>query len=425
MAARLRISKNARVRENGENGRYGNVTKSLRLGIYEVLFDGSVTAEEVSARAMKAVDPLLGLSPASKSAVSRTGTRNEVGDSDASSSDSEDEEEDQGETEQDEDSTTPDSSTCPHVKKRKDWVSYHASLVGQTITVSSFFFFFFSLTFFSRLYSQVKDSKKNTLEWTIIDDSDTILKSDCFQAVPGPVGTKPLDSKHRQGKVLKDFVFTGDSLFDLFMHLYPGNFQEDFEKVNRKYLEANRRRGDFSLSHWVTFFGLLLASTPERGRDLWRTKVGRGFRSPPNFGQYMPERLFENIKAVASYAFSEPSLHVSDPWWRMRSAVRGFNANRRDKVVFATVYVGDESMSAFKPRKSKLGGLPNISFIKRKPKPLGTEFKSVAEGRFGIMVYLEIQEGMLRMRQKAFCKELGANGACAMRMALGTLFGGV
>jgi hypothetical protein len=33
--------------------------------------------------------------------------------------------------------------------------------------------------------------------------------------------------------------------------------------------------------------------------------------------------------------------------------------------------VADESMSAWVPRTSKTGGLPNISFIKRKPEPLG------------------------------------------------------
>jgi hypothetical protein len=31
-------------------------------------------------------------------------------------------------------------------------------------------------------------------------------------------------------------------------------------------------------------------------------------------------------------------------------------------------------MSAFRPRTTKLGGLPNISFVMRKPEPLGKLF---------------------------------------------------
>ena len=50
-------------------------------------------------------------------------------------------------------------------------------------------------------------------------------------------------------------------------------------------------------------------------------------------------------------------------------------------------------MSAFKPRTTKTDGLPNISYIARKPKPLGTEFKTVCCGLSGIMVQMEIQRG--------------------------------
>eukprot|EP00957_Ditylum_brightwellii_P075139 5710163-Ditylum_brightwellii.AAC.1 len=35
----------------------------------------------------------------------------------------------------------------------------------------------------------------------------------------------------------------------------------------------------------------------------------------------------------------------------------------------------DESMSVWRPQTTKTRHLPNISFIERKPEPLGTEFK--------------------------------------------------
>ena len=54
----------------------------------------------------------------------------------------------------------------------------------------------------------------------------------------------------------------------------------------------------------------------------------------------------------------------------------------------------------------KTGGLPNISFVARKPKPLGTEFKCIADGEKGIMLGLEVCEGKEAMQNKEGAKEL-------------------
>jgi hypothetical protein len=39
--------------------------------------------------------------------------------------------------------------------------------------------------------------------------------------------------------------------------------------------------------------------------------------------------------------------------------------------------------------KSGFGGLPHLSYIKRKPKPLGTELKSVCKGTMGMCVFID------------------------------------
>ena len=53
----------------------------------------------------------------------------------------------------------------------------------------------------------------------------------------------------------------------------------------------------------------------------------------------------------------------------------------------------DESMSAWRPQTTSKGGLPHLSFVDRKPEPLGTKFKNVACAITGIMLALEIQRG--------------------------------
>ena len=74
-------------------------------------------------------------------------------------------------------------------------------------------------------------------------------------------------------------------------------------------------------------------------------------------------------------------------------------------------------MSAFRPRTTKTGGLPNISFIIRKPEPLGTEFKDTACKKVrGAIKHLELQRGKMGMRSKEYCAEMGATAACTLRM---------
>ncbi len=51
-----------------------------------------------------------------------------------------------------------------------------------------------------------------------------------------------------------------------------------------------------------------------------------------------------------------------------------FNELRAKHVHAHAWNMADESMSAFHPRTTQLGGLPNISFVLQKPEPLGKLF---------------------------------------------------
>jgi hypothetical protein len=52
-------------------------------------------------------------------------------------------------------------------------------------------------------------------------------------------------------------------------------------------------------------------------------------------------------------------------------AVEEFNQIRSSKLIGSQWISVDKTMSAWRPRKTALGGLPNISFIVQKPEPLG------------------------------------------------------
>ena len=66
-------------------------------------------------------------------------------------------------------------------------------------------------------------------------------------------------------------------------------------------------------------------------------------------------------------------------------------------------------------RTTKTGGLPNLSYIARKPKPLGTEFKNIVDGMSGVMMWLEIQEGKNRMRALEHTEARGDRSVCIER----------
>ncbi len=59
-------------------------------------------------------------------------------------------------------------------------------------------------------------------------------------------------------------------------------------------------------------------------------------------------------------------------------------------------------MSAWRLKTTKTGGLPNITFEPRKPKPLGTMLKNGVEATAGIMVTQDIVEGADAQKVKKY-----------------------
>jgi hypothetical protein len=108
---------------------------------------------------------------------------------------------------------------------------------------------------------------------------------------------------------------------------------------------------------------------------------------------YMAVRRFDDIKgffpsAFADFERSDAKQPNYDPWYMISGLIDAFNKNRSKTVAASDTKLLDESMSAWRPRKDKTVGLPNISFILRIPEPLGTKFKSMACSLTGIYFVL-------------------------------------
>jgi hypothetical protein len=139
--------------------------------------------------------------------------------------------------------------------------------------------------------------------------------------------------------------------------------------------------------------------------NLWST-TSIGLRQPADFGQYIPQNYFKAFICGFPHLWSPEHLWYSDniPWDCFLPFMQAFNQKRRDML--KTVYlIMDESMSAWRPKTSKTGGLPNITFEPRKPKPLGTMFKNGVEATTGIMVTQDVVQGADAQREKKYVGE--------------------
>ena len=117
----------------------------------------------------------------------------------------------------------------------------------------------------------------------------------------------------------------------------------------------------------------------KEGTGLWATKRV-GMMPAPNFGRHLDKERFTRILRY------------------LKAGPEGF----------------DETMFAWRG-KGGAGGMPHLSHVPRKPEDLGCELKTVCDGTSGVMMYMETQEGKLRVARKQWHQECGATTSCTLR----------
>ena len=220
------------------------------------------------------------------------------------------------------------------------------------------------------------------------------------------------------------------AIHHLFLTLYPVDWKKSLQRLNKaiKIENPNTRTKIKSVSeneYWK-FIGLLLLCAVQKigVEPLFKGKETQGIVEHFNGSKFMTHTRFKFIKRFWMRQFEldvDNEYKERNKWWKVGHLVQGFNNNRAKTVAASRVKTFDESMSPYKPQSSKTGNLPNISFILRKPEPLGTELKTVAStGSNGPMLYAEIQEGKEGMKTKPFFRPHGATCACVLRLGKAT-----
>jgi hypothetical protein len=205
---------------------------------------------------------------------------------------------------------------------------------------------------------------------------------------------------------------------DFFLTLFP----PDLVKAMCTYTSENLIRTHSSkleISEAHVFFGLFLAmslvSYPTR-RQYWSQQSVGGVFSGPNFGKFgMSVNRFESILRNLSFS---PTSTIDDPWSQAKAIVSIFNNNRVQLVQPSWQLTADEKMSSYRPRKGSYlnDGIPHLTKIIRKPKPVGTELKDLTDASSRVTLQLEIQEGKVAMAAKEFAGEHSAGTALLLRL---------
>ena len=193
---------------------------------------------------------------------------------------------------------------------------------------------------------------------------------------------------------------------ELFLKLTYKDWDAKLSKMNRYIDEANISNPNRTIKpfeHWDFIIGhalligascycqsgsVLFSNIKDSQEDMWDTIIQNA-----RFDRYMKLYRFKEFRLFLPKVFELPMEKDHDPWWAFSSAITDFNDIRNHNILSSWVKVLDETMSAWRPRTSKNGGLPNISYIIRKPEPLGTEFKTVCCPVTGVMTRMEIQRG--------------------------------
>ncbi|CAB9530025.1 hypothetical protein SEMRO_2714_G335340.1 [Seminavis robusta] len=246
----------------------------------------------------------------------------------------------------------------------------------------------------------MKIDSTTQVDWTILGDTEYIQPDQDHMKYPEEVELKKdIDF----GSIANDKPLA--PLF--FEHFFPSveghakKMDEFFADINAPY-HVKVKEGkvkfhdpDAPDPDWIIKQAYLLmiaaATEADVGVDnLWLYGKSGGRRDRANFGQYMPKLWFKCFLAAAPYMFCDKEHWFKErrekPWEIFSDALDSFN-EKRVQLFKNVLAMMDETMSGWRPKTSKTGGLPNISFEPRKPVPLGTMLRNAVECMTGCLIH--------------------------------------
>ena len=163
-----------------------------------------------------------------------------------------------------------------------------------------------------------------------------------------------------------------DVFSSIFLKLMFKDWWSKVEKMNEAVLASKAKMRQFSDAEFLIGLAILIgaAEFAQRGCDLFSVKdsgleedVWASLCAEPHFEQFMSFYRWKEFRRFFPANFVDITRKDSDPWFEFSAMIDEFNEIRRSELNGSQWISLDETMSAWRPRKRALGGLPNISFI--------------------------------------------------------------
>ena len=170
------------------------------------------------------------------------------------------------------------------------------------------------------------------------------------------------------------------------------SYHATYSAENMRFHDESADDQDWKIKQCIMV--LIAAATEfETGYNLWKAGPGMGRKALPDFGKYVSEHELKCFISVAPFLFADKRWWFEDKrdiqWDMFNATVKKFN-ERRQQLLVSFLLMLDESMIAWKPKTSKFGGLPNITYKPRKPIDLGTMLRAATECVLALQVSLRL-----------------------------------
>ncbi len=185
----------------------------------------------------------------------------------------------------------------------------------------------------------------------------------------------------------------------------PNVWKSRIEKDNIKFHRPDAEDPDALLKICLTLMVTAVLEVHKGVAGLWRRGNSSGMKEFPNYGQYIPKDYFK------AFLHGFPYLWADRKYWDVNRAELPFDFlapfigeynGLRTQVLRVIYLVLDESMSGWRPKTSKRGGLPHISHEPRKPIPLGTMICNAVECTTGIFVHHDLVDSSNEQWKKKY-----------------------
>jgi len=173
---------------------------------------------------------------------------------------------------------------------------------------------------------------------------------------------------------------------EIFEELMPVSWMELLGRL-RTNAAKNADRNIYTVENVKAWMAITIgAASFKKGTSLWE-KETHGLVPPANCGRFLSKDKFRRITRHLSQAPPLAEGETSSDRWRDVSwIIKAYNKRRKEVIIPGWLICVDESMVCWTGN-----GMPHVSFVPRKPEPLGCELKNTCDATTGCMLFLEIQ----------------------------------